>query len=182
MSLAEDQQMDNVVKWFQAALELPEDFPVKDVHTQKNYQRNLQGVNITLTGGADISIGVNGTECVWIETKKRVKDFNEGQAIGELFLLDKIHPTTAMTVLTDCNNGWSIYYFMTMQNKEQCIVICKIHDRSIALAIIKEFVLEGEFLFGEMEKAITFNKSLTVPAPLKKKAKFLECKSEADNE
>ena len=70
---------------------------------QKNYQRHLRGANVTLVGGADISIGPSGTSVIWIKTKKTAEDFKEGQAIGELFLIDKLHPINAMTVLTDCN-------------------------------------------------------------------------------
>ncbi|CAG8692090.1 6375_t:CDS:2, partial [Ambispora leptoticha] len=48
-----------------------------DIHTQVNYQRPLQGANVVLTGGSDISIGPSGTACVWIETKKTKEDFKE---------------------------------------------------------------------------------------------------------
>ncbi|CAB4399643.1 unnamed protein product [Rhizophagus irregularis] len=179
--MAEDQQMDDVVTWFKNALKLPRGFYIKDVHTQKNYQRRLQGASVTLTGGTDISIGPSGTPCVWIETKKEAEDFNEGQAIGELFLIDKLYPTRAMTVLTDCNNYWNIYYFLTTEDEKQCIVTCNISDRGVALAIIKEFVLEEGTFFNELlGKDVTYEVKL--PEPLKKKAKFLDHISEADNE
>ena len=57
---------------------------------QKNYQRHLRGANVTLSGGADISIGASQKPCVWIETKKTVEDFRVGQALGELFIIDKL--------------------------------------------------------------------------------------------
>lgn len=177
----EDQQMDNVVTWFKDTLDLPRYFDVTDVHTKKNYQRHLRGANVILTGGTNIAIGPSGTPCVWIETKKEAKEFNEGQAIGELFLIDKLHPTTAMTVLTDCNNYWKIYFFLTAEDKQQCIVTCNISDRGVALAIIKEFTLEEGIFFHKMiGREITYDAKL--PEPFKKKAKFDERIFEADNE
>ncbi|CAG8693090.1 10883_t:CDS:2, partial [Funneliformis mosseae] len=58
-------------------------FHIADIHTQKNYQRHLREANITLTGGGDISIRPSETACIWIETKKKAKDFSEDQAIGD---------------------------------------------------------------------------------------------------
>jgi hypothetical protein len=103
---------------------------------QKNYQRHLRGAN---TGGADISIESSGTAYVWIETKKTAEDFQEGQIIVELFLIDKLYPMNAMI---DFNDHWNIYFFLTTEDKKQNIVTCNIRDRGIALAIIKQFVLE----------------------------------------
>ena len=74
MDLAEDQQMDNVERWFKDVLSLTRGYHVKDVHTDKNYQCHLRGANVTLSGGADISIGASQTPCVWIETKKTVEN------------------------------------------------------------------------------------------------------------
>ncbi|CAI2182465.1 9724_t:CDS:2, partial [Funneliformis geosporum] len=90
----EVQQMQVVEKWFKNVLSLPRNFHVKDVHKQVNFQRHLRGANTIITGGADISVGPSDTACVWIETKKTLEDF---QAMGELFLIDKLHPTNAMT-------------------------------------------------------------------------------------
>src|SRR3954469_20412662 len=128
--------MDNVERWFKAVLSLTRGYHVKDVHTDKNYQCHLRGANVTLAGGADISIGASQTPCVWIETKKTAEDFRVGQAVGELFIIDKLCPTNAMTVLTDCNDHWNIYFFLEEDNKPY-IVSCNIRDRGVALAIIK---------------------------------------------
>ncbi|CAG8720024.1 8043_t:CDS:1, partial [Funneliformis mosseae] len=177
----EDQQIDDIEKWFKNALKLPRGFHIADIHTQKNYQQHLRGANVTLMGGRDISIGPSRTACVWIKTKKKVEDFSEGQTIGELFLIDKLHPTRAMTVLTDCNNHWNIYFFLMTKDEKQCIVTCNIGDRGVALVIIKEFVFEeGMFLNELIGKDVTYEVKL--PEPLKKKAKFLERIFEADNE
>ena len=155
--MADDQQMNDVETWFKNALNLPRGFHVKDVHTQKNYQCHLRGANVTLVGGADISIGPSGTSCVWIKTKKTAEDFKEGQAIGELFLIDKLHPINAMTVLTDCNDHWNIYFFLVTDDKKQYIVTCNIRDRGVALVIIKESVLEeGTFLNELLGNKITY--------------------------
>ncbi|CAI2186917.1 6350_t:CDS:2 [Funneliformis geosporum] len=61
---------------------------------------------------------------------KTVKDFKEGQAMGELFLIDKLHPTNAITVLTDCNDNWIIYFFLKI-NEEQYMATSRIDDRKI---------------------------------------------------
>ncbi|RHZ82834.1 hypothetical protein Glove_103g120 [Diversispora epigaea] len=108
--------------------------------------------------------------------RKKKEDFKEGQAIGELFIIDKISATKPMSVLTDCNDNWAIYFFMKTEN-HQYLASSKINDRSIALAIIKEFALdEGKFIHNEMGKLITYQVNL--PEPLKKKSKFLESISE----
>ncbi|CAI2191961.1 9350_t:CDS:2, partial [Funneliformis geosporum] len=78
----EVQQMQDVEKWFKNVLSLPRNFHVKDVHKQVTYQRHLRGANTIITGGADISVGPSETACVWIETKKTLEDFKEGQAMG----------------------------------------------------------------------------------------------------
>ncbi|CAG8558806.1 1576_t:CDS:2 [Acaulospora morrowiae] len=167
----EAHQMPEVEKWFEKALNLPRGFYVKDVHTQIQ-ERHLKSFNITLQGGTDISIGASYNDCVWIETKKKKDDSKEGQAIGELFILDKRSVTNSMSVLTDCNDNWSIYFFMQTK-KRQYLTSSKINDRSIALAIIREFALdEGNFLHGEMGKHVTYQVNL--PEPLKKKSRFLE--------
>ncbi len=98
-------------------------------------------MNTIITGGADISVRLSETTCIWIETKKTLEDFKEGQAIGELFLINKLHLTNAMTVLTDCNDNWIIYFFMKIKD-EQYIVTSRINIHHTTLAIIKQFVLE----------------------------------------
>ncbi|CAG8733721.1 3062_t:CDS:2, partial [Funneliformis mosseae] len=168
----EVQQMQDVEKWFKNVLSLPRNFHVKDVHKQVNFQRHLRGANTIITGGADISVGPSETACVWIEIKKTFEDFKEGQAMGELFLIDKLHPTNAMTVLTDCNDNWIIYFFLKI-NEEQYMATSRIDDRGTAMAIIKQFVLEeGQNFHNWIGKDITYQVDL--PAPLKKKTKFLE--------
>ncbi|CAB5216055.1 unnamed protein product [Rhizophagus irregularis] len=72
--------------------------------------------------------------------------------MGGLFLIDKLYSTKAMTVLMDCNDYWNIYYFMTIEDKKQYIVKCNISNRDIALAIIKEFVLQEESFFNELDR------------------------------
>ncbi|CAG8695286.1 15295_t:CDS:2, partial [Acaulospora morrowiae] len=123
-------------------------------------------------GGTDISIGASDNDCVWIETKKKKEDFKEGQAIGELFIVDKKSATNSMSVLTDCNDNWTIYFFMQTKN-HQYLASSKINDRGITLAIIREFALdEGKFIHSEMGKLVTYQVNL--PEPLKKKSRFLE--------
>ena len=116
--------MPDVERWFKNVLNLPRNTHVKDIHTQVKYQRHLQGANITLTGGSNISVGPSLTPCVWIETKKSVEDFIEGQAIGELLLLDNRHVLNSMVVLTDCNDHWLICFFSKMENlnDKQCLI------------------------------------------------------------
>jgi len=70
-----------------------------------------------------------------------LEDFKEGQVMGELFLINKLHLTNAMTVLTDCNDNWIIYFFMKIKD-EQYIATSRINNHHTALVIIKQFVLE----------------------------------------
>ncbi|RHZ61359.1 hypothetical protein Glove_348g40 [Diversispora epigaea] len=177
----EAQQMSNVVTWFKNALELPRDYHVKDIHTQVTHQQNLREANVTITGGADISIGPSETDCVWIETKKKEEDFKEGQAVGELFLLDKSYSINSMVVLTDCNDRWSIFFFATLGDRS--IVKAKIDDRGIALAIIKQYVIvEGNKFFNWLGKDASYQVEVDVSSPLQKRMKFSERIPEAGNE
>ncbi|CAG8597842.1 678_t:CDS:2 [Acaulospora morrowiae] len=163
----EAHQMPEVEKWFKKALNLPGGFHVKDVHTQIK-ERHLISSNITLRGGTDISIKISANDCVWIETKKKMEDFKEGQAIGKLFIVDNISVTKSMYVLTDCNDNWIIYFFMKTEN-HQYLASSKINDRSITLAIIREFALdEGKFIHSEIGRLVTYEANL--PEPLKRKA------------
>ncbi len=50
--------------------------------------------------------------------------------MGELFLIDKLHPTNVMTVLMDCNDNWIIYFFMKIKD-EQYIAMSRINNRHI---------------------------------------------------
>ncbi|CAG8620449.1 6711_t:CDS:2, partial [Diversispora eburnea] len=184
MEREEAQQMSNIVTWFKNALKLPRDYHVKDIHTQVTHQQNLPEANVTITGGADISIGPSETDCVWIETKKKEEDFKEGQAVGELFLIDKNHPINSMVVLTDCNDRWSIFFFATLgdRNDEKCIVKAKIDDRGIALAIIKQYVIvEGNKFFKWLGKDASYQVEVDVSSPLQKRIKFFEYIPEADD-
>ncbi|RHZ78389.1 hypothetical protein Glove_165g129 [Diversispora epigaea] len=175
----EAHQMSSVKKWFKKALVLPKGFQIRDIHTQ-NHRRQLRNSNFTLTSSVDISIGPNDINCVWIETKKKKKYFKEVQIISELFLIDKISVLKSMAVLTDCKNNWVIYFFMKSQTGNQYLASSKIDDRSIALAIIKQFVLdEGKFIHDKMGKNITYQVNL--PKPLKMKSKFLEILEEDNN-
>ncbi|CAG8681838.1 1043_t:CDS:2, partial [Acaulospora morrowiae] len=54
------------------------------------------GANVISTGGSVIFIGPSNTPCVWVKFKKTKDNYKEGQAIGELFLLDKRYPTYSM--------------------------------------------------------------------------------------
>ncbi|CAG8756573.1 4816_t:CDS:1, partial [Acaulospora morrowiae] len=167
----EAHQMPEVEKWFKKALNLPRGFNVKDVHTQIE-ERHLKSSNITLRGGTDISIGASNNDCIWIKTKKKKEDFKEGQAIGELFIVDNKAVSKSMCVFTDCNDSWNIYFFMKTEN-QQYLASSEINDRSIALAIIREFALdEGKFIHSEIGKHVTYQVNL--PEPLKKKARLLE--------
>ncbi|CAG8720914.1 2846_t:CDS:2, partial [Funneliformis mosseae] len=86
---------------FKEALKLPRGCQVKDVHSQTKNQIHLEGANTIIKCGYDISIGLNATPVIWIKTKIKFIDFKKSQAMGELFLIDKLHPTHSMTVLTD---------------------------------------------------------------------------------
>ncbi|CAG8735338.1 15303_t:CDS:2 [Cetraspora pellucida] len=154
MEIDEDYQMSEVQEWFKDVLNLPRGFYVKDVHTQ-NYQRYIRSSNVTLTGGANISIGPSKNDCVWIETKKRKENFKEGQAIGKLFLIDHISVSKSYLASSEIDN------------------------RGIALAIIKQFVLdEGIFIHSIIGKQITYQDQASLPEPLKKKSKLFEPISE----
>ncbi|RHZ78642.1 hypothetical protein Glove_158g101 [Diversispora epigaea] len=157
--------MSEVVEWFKNALDLSEDFYVQDIHTQTSYSRHIKST--------DVSIGPSGTPCVWVETKKKKKKENlkEGQAIGELFIIDKLYPTIAMSVLTDCKDNWVIYYFSEAKNKQQHLISSKFENRGIALAIIKQFVLgEWESVNQLAGPNILYQTNLSIP--LRKKAKL----------
>jgi len=170
--MIEGRQMSSLVTWFQEALGLPSNFHVKDVHTQANYQRYLKGAKVQLKGGTDISIGPSGTPCVFIEAKPTEEDFKEGQAIGELLLMDNANPLYTMVVLTDCSDRWHIFLFETLDG-QLCLTKAIIDDRGIALAIIKQFVLEeGRKFYGWRDKRVSFE--VSPYEPLKKKAKFIE--------
>ncbi|CAG8639719.1 2304_t:CDS:2 [Acaulospora morrowiae] len=166
----EAHQMSEVEKWFKKALNLPRDFHVKDVYT-RNHQRHLRTANVILTGGADISIGPSNTPCVWIETKKKKESFKLGQVIGELIIMDKAYAPIPMSVLTDCNDNWIIYFFWGEENKDRYLASSIIDDRSVALAIIKQFVLgEGRTYLELLGKNITYQ--IDLPKPLTKRAKL----------
>jgi hypothetical protein len=163
--------MENVVNWFTKALALPRNFSIKDSHKQAKHQIYLHA-NTTITGIGDISIGPTNTPCVWVETKKNRKYFKQGQAMAELFLLDKVYLLNSLVVLTDCNDEWIIYCFLKI-DEEICLSISEISNRDTALAIIKQFVLaEGEFLHNSMGKHVNYES--TLPMPLQKKIKFSE--------
>ncbi|CAG8477288.1 2037_t:CDS:2 [Dentiscutata heterogama] len=176
----EAHQMSEVEEWFKNALNLPRGFHVKDIHT-RNYQRHLQTANVILTGGTDISVGPSETSCVWIEIKKRKENFKIGQVIGELLILDNTYAPRPMSVLTDCNDNWIIFFFLGTENKEHYLASSTIHDRSIALAIIRQFVLnEGRTYLEVLGKSITYHTNLS--EPLKKRAKFLQYMPEENDE
>ncbi|CAG8575198.1 4965_t:CDS:2 [Gigaspora rosea] len=174
----EAHQMSEVEEWFKNALNLPKGFHVKDIHT-RNYQRHLQTANIVLTGGTDISVGPSATSCVWIKVKKSKENFKIGQAISELLILDNVYAPRPMSVLTDCNDNWIIFFFFGTENKEHhYLASSTIYNRSIALAIIRQFVLnEGRNYLELLGKSITYQTNLS--EPLKKRVKFLP---EEDNE
>jgi len=179
MERGEDQQMNKVVKWFKDALDLPRTFHVKDIHTEVNYKRFLQGANVKLTGGGSIEIGPSNSYCVWIETKKKLTDSHLAQAMGELFLLDHDQPLNAMVVLTDCNDDWMIFFFLETKDRPRPLIAkANISDRGIALSIIKQFVLvEGE-TFGELTGKLTDYKVDLDPL-LRKRTKFVETTQES---
>ncbi|RHZ56109.1 hypothetical protein Glove_406g95 [Diversispora epigaea] len=178
MEINEDHQMSEVVEWFKNALNLSEDFHVQDIHTQTSYSRHIKSANVTLTGGADVSIGPSGTPCVWVETKKKKENLKEGQAIGELFIIDKLYPTIAMSVLTDCKDNWIIYYFSETKNKKRHLTSSKFENRGIALAIIKQFVLgEWESVNQLAGPNILYQTDLSIP--LRKRAKLESIPEEA---
>ncbi|RHZ55989.1 hypothetical protein Glove_407g5 [Diversispora epigaea] len=163
--------MPEVVEWFKNALNLPNGFHIKDDH-KSNYQRHLQSANVILTGGADISIGPSDTSCIWIKTKKKEENFKKGQTIAELLIMDNVCAPNPMSVLTDCNDNWIIFFFLKAESQERYLASSIINDRSIALAIIKQFVLdEGKPILKVIGKSVTYQTNL--PGPLKKKTKFL---------
>ncbi len=164
--------MEEVVKWFKIVLKLPRDCQVKDVHTQTKNQIHLEGANVIIKGGGDISIGPSATPVIWIETKIKFIDFKESQAMGKLFLIDKLHPTHSMIVLTDCGDNWILYLFLEVDN-EQTIAVCKINDRGVALAIIKQIVLEETNRLNDWLGKSATHTTISVP-PLLKKTKFFE--------
>ncbi|RIA84528.1 hypothetical protein C1645_832130 [Glomus cerebriforme] len=166
----EDKQMTEVKDWFVNALKLPKNFFISDSHKQAKHQVYLQDANITITGVGHISIGPSKTPCVWVGTKKKREYFKQGQAIAELFLLDRICPLTSLVVLTDCNDEWIIYCFLEYDGNKD-LATFEISNRGIALAIIKQFVLaEGETFHNNIGKRVNYKANL--PAVLQKKIKF----------
>ncbi|CAG8596691.1 8134_t:CDS:2 [Ambispora leptoticha] len=177
----EDQQMQNVVKYFEKALKLPRNVHVRDVHAQVKGQRYLRRANVTLTGGTDIALGPSMTPCASIETKKSQADFKEGQAIGELFIADKRHVLNTISVLTDCNDHWIIFFFAKPEflKGEQCLVKC-VTGRGIALAVIRRFVLEEAKKILSWKGDIDTTANLpALPVCLENITKFLEHTYEA---
>ncbi|CAG8737452.1 30067_t:CDS:2 [Racocetra persica] len=177
---AESQQMGEIVKWFCDALKLPRGINVWDIHTDVNYQREIKGANIILTGGSDIAIGPSRTECIWIEAKKSAAECKRGLAIGKLLLIDNRSALNSMVVLTDCNNFWRIYYIIN-NNNESRIVSCEA-DRGLTLAIIKQFVIEEGNQFNEWKGKATTCVSEDTIEPLRKKAKLIEYTTEESDE
>ncbi|RIA94177.1 hypothetical protein C1645_865978 [Glomus cerebriforme] len=108
------------------------------------------------------------------------EDCKENQAIGKLILADNINVLNTMIVLTDCNDHWVIFYFMK-KDEEQCIAHCKIDDRGIALAIIKQFTLEEGILHSSWTGKYV-NYSTKIIQPLQKKTKFREYIVRTDDE
>jgi hypothetical protein len=172
--------MEDVVNWFTKALAFPRNFSIKDNHKQEKHQKYLQGAKTTITGAGDKSIDPSNTPCVWVETKKNRVYFKQGQAMAELFLLDKLYPLNSLVVLTDCNDDWIIYCLLKIDG-EVCLSTSEISNRGTALAIIKQFVLaEREFLHNSMGKHVNYEAIL--PTHLQKKIKFSEQISENEND
>lgn len=177
---AEAQQMDEVVKWFNDALNLPRGLNIWDIHTDGNFQREIKNANVLLTGGGDIAIGPSRTDCVWIEAKKSTAECKIGQAIGELLLVDNRSALNSMTVLTNCNDFWMILYIIQNDNVNH-IVRCSV-DRGLALAISKQFVIEeGNRLNEWVGKSATYVSGDTIE-PFRKKAKLTEHMTEEIDE
>ncbi|RIB15204.1 hypothetical protein C2G38_2192979 [Gigaspora rosea] len=138
----EAQQMEEVAKWFDDALKLPQGLNIWNIHTDVNYQREIKSANVLLTSGSDIAIGPSRTTCVWVEAKKSTAECEIGQVIGELLLIDNRFALNSMTVLTNCNNFWMILYIIK-DDDVNYIVRCSVNC-GLALAIIKQFVIEVE--------------------------------------
>ena len=165
--------MEEVEKWFVEALKLPENFFIKDSHKQAKYQVYLQGASVTISGVGDISIGPSKTACVWVETKKKRDYFKPGQAMAELFLLDKICPLNSLVVLTDCNDDWIFYCFLEINGKTY-LATFEVSNRGIALAIIKQFVLTVGASFHRDMLNMRINYGSNLPTPFEYKVKFIE--------
>jgi hypothetical protein len=167
----ETSQMGEVREWFEMVLQLPHDCHVRDVHKKDKYQVHLENAKITILGGGDIAIGPSETPAIWIETKKSSDRFKEGQAKGELFVLDRQFPIHSMIVLTDCND-WNLFFFME-RNNNQVIAVCNINNRGHALAIIKQFVLQEANDFRVWTGSKINNEVSFIP-PFEHKTKFIE--------
>ncbi|CAG8685435.1 17995_t:CDS:2, partial [Acaulospora morrowiae] len=167
---AEAQQMEEVVRWFNDALKLPRGFNVWDIHTDVYHQREIKSANVILTGGSEIAIGPRRTYCIWIEARKSMARCIKAQAIGELLLLDNNSALNPLVVLTDCNDFWDIF-FIKKRNDENHIVRCTM-DRSLALAVIKQFVIEEGNRLGKWIGDKTICVSGDVIEPLRRKAKI----------
>ncbi|KAF0555618.1 hypothetical protein F8M41_016994 [Gigaspora margarita] len=86
-----------------------------------------------------------------------------------------------MSVLTDCNDNWIIFFFFGIENKEHYFTSSTIHDHNIALAIIRQFVLnEGSTFLKFFGESIIYQTNLS--EPLKKSVKFLPSIPEEDDE
>ncbi|CAG8800171.1 23732_t:CDS:2, partial [Gigaspora margarita] len=123
--------------------------------------REIKNTNVLLTGGGDIAIGPS-------------------QAIGELLLVDNRSALNLMTVLTNCNDFWMILYIIKNDNINY-IVRCSV-NRSLALAIIKQFVIEERnWLNKWVGKSATYISGDTIE-PFRKKAKLTEHMTEEIDE
>ncbi|CAG8842488.1 10037_t:CDS:1, partial [Gigaspora margarita] len=77
-----------------------------------------------------------------------------------------------MTVLTNCNDFWMILYIVKNDNVNH-IVRCSV-DRGLALAIIKQFIIEeGNRLNEWIGKSATYVSGDAIE-PFRKKAKLTE--------
>ncbi|CAG8499056.1 19253_t:CDS:2 [Gigaspora rosea] len=168
----EAQQMEEVAKWFDDALKLPQGLNIWNIHTDVNYQREIKSANVLLTSGSDIAIGPSRTTCVWVEAKKSTAECEIGQVIGELLLIDNRFALNSMTVLTNCNNFWMILYIIK-DDDVNYIVRCSVNC-GLALAIIKQFVIEVENQMNKwVGKSSTYTSGDAI-GPFKLKAKLDE--------
>ncbi|RHZ72500.1 hypothetical protein Glove_242g60 [Diversispora epigaea] len=171
MEISKDHQMSKVEKWFNNVLNLPREFHAKNVHTKKN-KLELQNANVILIGGTDISIEVSGNPGIWIETKKRKENFKMDQAIEKLMIMNRYSVLNPMSVLTDYNDNWIIFFFLRTEGNKY-LATSEIDDHGIALAIIKQFILnKGETIHKVLGKSITYKVDLS--EPLTRRTKFYE--------
>ncbi|CAG8640786.1 14498_t:CDS:2 [Cetraspora pellucida] len=182
MEKDEDKQMQDVKNWFKNVLNLEEGYSIEDVHKSTKKEVTLDKARTILRSGFDIAIGPSRTECIYIETKKKLQELKaeEAQAKGELLIANADVALDVLVVLTDCNDRWTFFFITKSEEgsvEKYYIVTAYIDNREKALGLIKAFVIEQGIQFDKImgtNKRSLEKEEINVRGPFSKKAKFIE--------